>query len=212
MDLLRAYSQSNRQAAADSTQRKQYYRHVADSRAAIPLIAHPTAYCLLSTERGVALIMALTITLVVFMLIMSTAYVTTTSTRISGAGKRYATASEAADGAVEVMKEAIHLALYGEPIIDFPFTNATGLEQALSQNNAPATMTLNLSGTSLFQNYSAEIVLERLAQQTLPGSGAGFAMPAGGSGGTAVYYKINAVVIGPNNSKAETTAVYRFAG
>jgi Tfp pilus assembly protein PilX len=176
------------------------------------VIAYPAAYRLLSTESGVALIMALTITLVVFMLIMSTAYVTTTATKISGAGKRYASASEAADGAVEVMREAINLTLYGEPISDFPFTGASGLEQALSQNNAPTKVTLNLSGTSLFQNYSAEIIVERLAQQQTPGSGSEFALSAGGSGGTAVYYRINAVVIGPHNSRAETTAVYRFVG
>ena len=165
----------------------------------------------IDNEKGVALLMALIFTLVVFMMIISTAYVTTTATKISGAGKRYASASEAADGAVEVMKEAINLAAYGEPISSFPFTGAPGLEQALSQNNTPAKVTLDLSGTGLFQNYSAEIKVERLGQQVIPGCGAGFAPSAGGCG-TAVYYRINAVVIGPHNSKAETTAVYRFVG
>jgi Tfp pilus assembly protein PilX len=168
----------------------------------------------IGNERGIALVMALIITLVVFLLIMSTVYVTTTSTRISGAGKRYASASEAADGAVEVMKDAINLITYGDSISSLPFTNTStsGLMTALSQINAPTKVTLDLTGTSLFQTYTAEIIVERLYSQAIPGGRLEFARSAGGSGGTAVYYKINAVVTGPNNSRAETTALYRFVG
>ena len=89
----------------------------------------------IGNERGIALVMALIITLVVFLLIMSTIYVTTTSTKISGAGKRYASASEAADGAVEVMKDAINLTTYGEPISSLPLTGTSDLENALSNVN-----------------------------------------------------------------------------
>lgn len=166
----------------------------------------------IGNERGIALIMALIITLVVFLLIMSTIYVTTTSTKISGAGKRYASASEAADGAVEVMKDAINLTAYGEPISSLPLTDTSDLENALSNVNHATQVTLNLSGTSLFQTYTAHIIVERLYSQAIPGGRLEFARSAGGSGGTAVYYRINAVVIGPNNSRAETTALYRFVG
>ncbi len=157
--------------------------------------------------------MALIITLVVFMLIMSTVYVTTTSTKISGAGKRYASASEAADGAVEVMKDCINLTAYGDSIDSLPFLDTSGLATALSNINSPTQVTLNLSGTSLFQTYTAKIIVERLYSQAIPGGRLEFARSAGGSGGTAVYYRINAVVIDKNNnSRAETTAVYRFVG
>ncbi|MCK9418485.1 MAG: pilus assembly PilX N-terminal domain-containing protein [Nitrospirae bacterium] len=166
----------------------------------------------IGNERGIALVMALIITLVVFLLIMSTVYMTTTATKISGAGKRYASASEAADGAVEVMKDAINLTMYGEPISSLPLTNTSGLLNALSNINAPTKVTVNLSGTSLFQTYTAEIIVERLYSQAIPGGRLEFARSAGGSGGTAVYYKINTVVTGPNNSRAETTALYRFVG
>jgi Tfp pilus assembly protein PilX len=176
------------------------------------ITANPGRRSAIGNERGIALVMALIITLVVFLLIMSTVYVTTTSTKISGAGKRYASASEAADGAVEVMKDAINLTTYGEQISALPLTNTSGLATALSQINSPTKVTLNLSGTSLFQTYTAEIVVERLYSQAIPGGRLEFARSAGGSGGTAVYYKINAVVTGPNNSRAETTALYRFVG
>lgn len=176
------------------------------------IAANPGRRPAIGNERGMALVMALIITLVVFLLIMSTVYMTTTSTRISGAGKRYASASEAADGAVEVMKDAINLITYGDPTSSLPLSNTTGLLTALTQINTPTKVTLNLSGTSLFQTYTAEIVVERLYSQAIPGGRLEFARSAGGSGGTAVYYKINAVVTGPNNSRAETTALYRFVG
>jgi hypothetical protein len=165
----------------------------------------------IGNERGVALIMSLIITLVVFLLIMSTVYVTTTATKISGAGKRYSTASEAADGAVEVMKDAINLITYGEPIDLLPFTNTGGLVTALSSENAPTEVTLTLPGTS-FSSYTARIIVERLFTQDIPGGRLEFARSAGGSGGTAVFYRINAVITGPNNTRAETTALYRFVG
>lgn len=166
----------------------------------------------IGNEKGIALVMALIITLVVFMLIISTMYVTTISTKISGAGKRYASASEAADGAVEVMKDAINLVSYGDPISSLPMTDTSGLANALSNINSPTKVTLNLSGTSLFQTYKAEIVVERLYSKDIPGGRLEFARSAGGSGGTAVFYKISTVVTGPNNSRAETTALYRFVG
>lgn len=175
--------------------------------------ANPGRRSAIGNESGMALVMALIITLVVFLLIMSTVYVTTTSTRISGAGKRYASASEAADGAVEAMKDAINLITYGDPINSLTlFTNTEGLANALSQLNAPTKVKLNLPGNSFLQTYTAEIIVERLYSQAIPGGRLEFARSAGGSGGTAVYYKINAVVTGPNNSRAETTALYRFVG
>jgi Tfp pilus assembly protein PilX len=164
-------------------------------------------------EQGVALIMSLIITLVVFLLIMSTIYVTTTSTKISGAGKRFATASEAADGAVEVMKDAINLITYSEPIDELPLTDTANLLTALSDPpNNPTKVTLDLAGTSLFTTYTAEIIVERLYSKNIPGSRAQHFRSTGVPGGKAVFYRINAVVTGPNNSRAETTALYRFVG
>jgi hypothetical protein len=156
--------------------------------------------------------MALIITMVVFMLIGATLYVVNTSTTISGAGKHYATACEAADGAVEVMKDCINLVMYGEPRDALPITNTTNLVNALSKDNQPAQVTLVLPGTGFFSSYTASITVERLYSKALPGGRLEFARSAGGSGGTAVYFRISTIVTGPNNTKAETTAMYRFVG
>ncbi len=166
-----------------------------------------------ATQKGIALVMALIITLVVFLLVATTIYMATNSTSMSGAGKRYASASEAADGAVEVMKDSINLVMYGTPIADLTyFNNKDGLLDAISKNNTPTKVTLKLDGTGLFTTYTAVITIERLYLKALPGGRLEFARSAGGSGGSAIYYKITSVVTGPKNTQAETSAMYRFVG
>lgn len=168
---------------------------------------------LLSRSNGIALVMALIITAVVLLLIISTMYVITSSTKMSAAGKRYATASEAADGAVEVMKDSINLVMYGEPISSLPLQDTAQLINAITTLGQPTTVSLNLSGTGLFQVYTAQITIERLYSKVIPGGRIEFARSAGGSGGTAIYFKIStAVTDSKTNTKAETTAVYRFVG
>lgn len=168
------------------------------------------------TERGIALVMALIITLVVFIMIGSTMYVIMNATKMSGAGRRYASASEAADGGVEVMKDAINLVMYGTPISSLPqpFDTSTtaNLAEALTLPNKPTKVTMNLAGTYLDQRYTVELTVERLYSMAIPGGRVEFGRSAGGSGGTSIFFRINAVVKGPNNTRAETTAVYRFVG
>lgn len=168
----------------------------------------------LGNERGIALVMALIITLVVFMLIMSTMYVVNTATKLSGAGKRFATAAEAADGAVEVMKDSINLILYGESTTTLPLDSATTacLQTAVTTNSSCSGVKLNLTGTGLLQTYTATMTVQRLYSMTIPGGRMEFARSAGGSGGTAVFFRISTSVVGPNNTTAETTALYRFVG
>lgn len=165
-------------------------------------------------EHGVALVTALIITAVVFMLIMSALYMISSSTVVSGAGKRYATAAEAADGAVEVMKEAINLFMYGEPVSALPLQEDTtgDLTTAILQSGAAnaRTVTLNLPSTTWLQRYTARITVENLYTKSLPGGRIEFGRSAGGAGSTAVYFRIATVVEGPDNTKAETTALYRF--
>ena len=162
-------------------------------------------------QKGIALVMALIITLVVFLLVMSTLYMVNTSTIISGAGKRYASAAEAADGAVDVMKESIMLIRRGDPISNMPFSDTSGLALAVFQSYTPTTVTLDLSGTGLLTTYQAKITIQKIGEKALIGTRIEFgrAGTGGGGGGSAVYYKINVVVTGPNNTKAETDALYR---
>jgi hypothetical protein len=165
-----------------------------------------TIYCLLSTDKGIALVMALVISLAVSLLIMSTVYFIVQSTNMSGAGKRYATASEAADGAVEVMKDAVNLILMGEPVSSLPIVDASTpcLVDSILNENASCTTTLTLPGEGLFARYSASITVMRLYTSSV-GSRIEFSK----SGGEAVYFRINTVVTGPGGTRAETTALYR---
>ncbi len=164
-------------------------------------------------ERGVALVMALIVTLVAFLLVVSALYVITNSTTMSGAGKTYATAAEAADGGIEVMKEAINLVMYGSPINTLPFGSAypVDLVTALVSQNAPTSVDINLPGNT-FKSYKVKITVERLISKAVPGGRIEFGRSAGGGGSTAVYYRINASATGPNNTKAESSVLYRFVG
>jgi Tfp pilus assembly protein PilX len=172
-----------------------------------------TVYYLLSTDRGVALVAALVITLAVSVLVIGTLYVVTQSTMMSGAGKRYATASEAADGSIEVMKASIRLIASGEPVTSLPIVDADPAclaDAVLSRDNQPCATTLTLPGNDLFVSYSAKITLTRLYVSALPGNRLEFPRSGGGPSSTAIYYRINAIVTGPGGARAETTALYRY--
>jgi hypothetical protein len=165
----------------------------------------------LSTDKGIALVMAILISLAVMLLVISTLYFICRSTSVSGAGKRYATASEAADGAVEVMKDAINLILMGEPVSSLPIVDAGTpcLADSVVNENLSCTTSLTLPGTDFFADYKANITVMRLYTSTILGSRLEFAR-AGGVPTTAVYYRINTVVSGPGSTRAETTALYRY--
>ena len=163
-------------------------------------------------ERGVALVAALMISLSVMLLIVSTVYFVLHSTSISGAGKRYATASEAADGAVEVMKDTINLIIMGETVSSLPIVDPSSpcLVDSVLNEQISCTTTLTLPGSSLFSDYNAQITVMRLYASWLPGSRLEFARAGGGAPTTAVYFRINTIVKGPGSTRAETSALYRY--
>jgi hypothetical protein len=173
----------------------------------------PTICYLLRADRGIALVSALLISLAVSLLIMSTVYFIIQSTRMSGAGKRYATASEAADGAVEVMKDAINLIMMGEPVSSLPIVDANPpclADSIAFTENAGCTTILTLPGAGLFDDYKASITVTRLYSTWLPGSRLEFARAGGGAPASAVYFRINTTVSGPGGTRAETAALYRL--
>jgi Tfp pilus assembly protein PilX len=173
----------------------------------------------LGTSRGVALVTALIVVLIAFMLIMSTLYLITGSTTMSGAGKRYATAQEAADGSVQVLKECIWLMNQSKPVDTLPVTVADGsnLVDAVFKEGTSgqyaATVKLTLPGTELSSAYEATVTVERLFTKTLPGGRIEFGRSAGSAGSTAIYYRIKATVSGKNDAtKAESSCLYRYTG
>lgn len=164
------------------------------------------------TEKGIALVIALMISLAVMVLIISTLYFVTQSASMSGAGKRYATASEAADGAVEVMKDAVNLILAGEPVDSLPIADNDPpcLLNAVFSDNQSCTTTLTLPGK--VGDFNASIVIMRLYSSSIPGGRIEFARAGGGAPTTAIYYRINTIVTGKGGTRAETSALYRYAG
>ena len=115
------------------------------------------------TNEGIALVIALIISLVVMFLIISTVYFVTLSTSMSGAGKRYATVSEAADGAVEVMKDAINLMMAGEPVTSLPIADSEPpcLIDSIIEGTTKCTAALVLPGADFSTVYKAEITVHK---------------------------------------------------
>lgn len=162
-------------------------------------------------EKGIALIMALIIVLAVLVIFTGIIYFVIQSVAMSGAGKRYATASEAADGAVEVMKDAINLILMGEPVDALPIVDTNNcLVDATFTDNQSCTTSLTLPGPDLFTGFTANITVERLYSKELPGGRLEFARAGGGVPAIGVYYRINTVVTGPGGTRAESSALYRY--
>lgn len=76
-------------------------------------------------ERGVALLMVMVISAIVLIIMASMIYMLTTSTEISGLSKRYASASEAAQGAQDVLKRTIDWRGNAQFFTDMGITLAT---------------------------------------------------------------------------------------
>lgn len=179
---------------------------------------------ILRTQKGIALIVALLISVAIMALAAGVLYFITQSTIMSGAGKRYATASEAADGAINVMKDTINQTQWGAAIagggifVNTPANPAcigvgqTGalITAIISAGNQPCTVNITLTGIS--GDYQATVTLLRLYSITIPGGRLEFAKSASGVPSTAVFYRITVTIAGPNNTSAENSALYRFTG
>lgn len=169
-------------------------------------------------EKGVALIVALLMSLTIMAMVTGVIYFITQSTTMSGAGKRYATAEDAADGAVNVVKDTINLALWGEPVAAvFPNSGAcdsgtaADIVSAVLTDGSTCSTAINLPG-EINQFFTANVTVERLYSIILPGGRLEFARSAGGVASTAIYYRITTRVTGPAGTSAENSALYRFAG
>jgi hypothetical protein len=173
---------------------------------------------IVDNNRGVALVMALIISVAIMAMVTGMLYVVNQNTKISGAGKRYTTAEEAADGAINVVKDTVNLALWGDlDAVNSLFSGAcdndsgSSMSSAILSENVPCTKSLTLPNT-VNDHFQATITAERLYSISMPGSRIEFAKSAGGVPGTAIFFRITSVVTGPKNTRAETSALYRFAG
>lgn len=165
-------------------------------------------------ERGIALVLSLLMSLMIMALAASVLFFVSQSTRFSGAGKRYATATEAADGAVQAAKDAINVIQWGQGVAAtaFPDTVCQGqaykLPVAVVTDATPCTTLLTLPGA--VGAFAASVTVERLYVSDIPGGRLEFARAAGGAPTKAIFYRISTLVTGPDNVSAENAVLYRF--
>lgn len=172
---------------------------------------------LVNNNRGIALLTALILSITMMGLVSALFYFILQSTEMSTIGKRYATAAEAADGAVDVMKEAIELIMNTSNLNDLSTYLYTGtcsgevydVKNAILTQGSSCETTITLPSNT--GNYQVALTFERLYTKALPGARTEFAR-AGGVPTTAIYYKIISIVTGANGTQAETSAIYRFVG
>lgn len=165
---------------------------------------------ILKSENGIALLTSLLLSLGVMIMILGILYFITQSTTMSGAGKRYATASEAADGAVEAAKDDINQAMWGNATASM-FQGSSCFATAMVTNNSPCTSSITLPGTGS-ANFNASVTVVRLYNVAIPGGRLEFARSNGGAPSMAIYFRITTTVTGSNNSKAQNSVLYRFTG
>ncbi len=157
-------------------------------------------------NKGIALITALLMSLVIMVMVTGVLYFITQSTKMSGAGKRYATADEAASGAVNVMKDTINLTLWGDTVAPL-FPDDSCIAAAILTQGSLCETSLNLGG-----NFTAAVSLKRLFTRALPGGRLEFSRSASGAPSTALFFRITTKVTGPDNATAENSILYRFSG
>ena len=177
------------------------------------------------SQRGVALMIALIITTIALLLIGTALYVARQSTLMTGAGKRYATACEAADGAVNVMKDTINLIAEGDvTTLGTSLTSATCLGQLYSfdsllvNEGRACESTMVLPG--VVNKYTATIKTQRLNTVVREGARIEFAAARmGGGGGNALYFRVQIRVSSPGSGSSggsesvetcENTVLYRL--
>jgi hypothetical protein len=98
MGLLKAYNRQQRRR-----------QHKGDSIKEGKKNSLSTTYCILSTEKGIALVMILILAAIALAIMAGLIYMITSSTQISGMQKRYKTALEAGVGGTDVAYQFISL-------------------------------------------------------------------------------------------------------
>lgn len=167
-------------------------------------------------QDGIALVMALIITLVAFLVVASTLYLVSRSVTMSGAGKTYATADEAADGTLDLLKEYINAVNFAEDDLPNIFTSPNCQEgipisQAIiSFDISPCTLTLDLPAV-VGASYTANVTLQRMGLGSREGNPIFPEKKVGRGGGVPILYRILVHVENrATGASAENVAVYRF--
>ena len=166
----------------------------------------------LFNQKGVALVTALIMSFAIMVMATGILFFINVSTNMSGAGKRYATAAEASDGAVDLIKDTINMTLWGEPPASGKFPDIPCLTNAITTEGSSCTTTITLPSALSGGGYTANITIKRLYSVTMPGGRIEFARSAGGASSTAIFFRVTTLVTGPDSASAENSVLYRFAG
>lgn len=174
-----------------------------------------------ANQRGIALVMALLISVAIMALVTGTLLLISRSTQISGVGKVYGTAEEAADGAVNILKDSVNMALWGDPPVDVfedsgncvaGVSSVPTLIDAVLVDGAVCVTGITLPGT-LNTQYNAIVTLERLYSVIPPGARLEFARASGGANSALIFFRITTKVVNQQTgTTAENSVLYRFAG
>jgi hypothetical protein len=168
-------------------------------------------------EKGIALVMALIISLVAFIVVGTTLYLVTQSVTMSGAGKTYATAEECSDGAVMIAKEVIIYVQNRRPPPDV-FTSAvcegqtTPLQYAIMDPAlGPCKVTLYLPGAA-GTSYEAQVIFQKLFAGPGPGGRIVFGESGEGAGKAIkqFYRLVTRCENRQTGASAENSVFYRF--
>jgi hypothetical protein len=116
----------------------------------------PASYYMLSTEKGIALVMILILAAIALAIIAGLIYMITSSTQISGMQKRYRTALEAGMGGVDVTYQLI--AARGNPYI--PNIN-------FSQSISDACLIAKLNTTTSLANWGTSCDLTKATSMSI---------------------------------------------
>lgn len=163
-------------------------------------------------EKGIALVMALIISLAIMVLVVGVLYFIIQSTSISGAGKRYSTAEEAADGAIEIIKEGIVNVQRTEPAPSMISDLSVCFTNAVVVSGLSCTTNITLPGTGTLGNYTATATLQNLFRKQIGGERTEFG-GSGGLRGTAVFYRITVGVTDTTGTvRTENSVLYRYTG
>jgi Tfp pilus assembly protein PilX len=162
-----------------------------------------------SGNRGIALLLAIIITLVVFLLVASTLYVVTQGTKISGPRKVYITACEASDGAVQMAKDAIEQNFANQQVGPalLSFTTGTSLSTTVNTDGSASSTTVSLPGE--VGNYTTTLTIRRLYTRALTGSTIEFPPKAFTGKNVAVFFRIDAITTGANSVSCTNAVMYR---
>lgn len=170
-----------------------------------------------SKESGIALVMALVITVVVMMLIASLTYLFTKGFQTNIINRKFSTVYEAANGGVEYTTGVMNSYLGGTTPADIGNISGAALSDVA---NCTTTNTATIIARTADGNYEITTTIQCLGNKAIPGYGGALRFPpppaiiGGGTGSMATKYIFYSIVSEATETPSSanvghTEAIYR---